>query len=78
MQLGMIGSKNGRQHGSPPDAWRTSVCTVFDLNPDNVKHLTADGATGAGSMEEFVQKMAAKPRAAWVMVPSGEATEKPR
>jgi 6-phosphogluconate dehydrogenase len=49
-------------------------CVVFDLNQDNVKGLTAEGATGAGSMEEFVKKLT-KPRAAWVMVPAGAATE---
>jgi len=47
---------------------------VFDLNPDNVKGLVSEGAAGAGSMEEFVKKLG-KPRAAWVMVPAGAATE---
>jgi 6-phosphogluconate dehydrogenase len=49
-------------------------CVVFDLNPDNVKGLAGEGATGASSMEEFVKKLS-KPRAAWVMVPAGAATE---
>jgi 6-phosphogluconate dehydrogenase len=49
-------------------------CVVFDLNPENVKHLAGEGATGATSMEDFVSKLTA-PRAAWVMVPAGEATE---
>jgi 6-phosphogluconate dehydrogenase len=49
-------------------------CVVFDLNPDNVKALANDGATGASSMEEFVKKLS-KPHAAWVMVPAGAATE---
>src|SRR5262245_19993410 len=50
-------------------------CVVFDLNPDNVKQLANEGATGAGSLEDFVKKLA-KPRAAWVMVPAGPPTEK--
>jgi 6-phosphogluconate dehydrogenase len=49
-------------------------CVVFDLNPENVKGLAGEGATGATSMEEFVQKLN-RPRAAWVMVPAGDATE---
>jgi len=49
-------------------------CVVYDRNPENVKQLTAEGAGGAGSLEELVQKLS-QPRAAWVMVPSGEATE---
>jgi len=49
-------------------------CVAFDLNPENVKHVAADGATGADSMADFVAKLRT-PRAAWVMVPSGEATE---
>jgi 6-phosphogluconate dehydrogenase len=49
-------------------------CVVFDLNPDSVRQLAAEGATGADSMEDFVKKLS-KPRAAWVMVPAGGATE---
>jgi 6-phosphogluconate dehydrogenase len=49
-------------------------CVVFDLNPDNVKHLVSEGAVGASSMEDFVNKLTV-PRAAWVMVPAGAATE---
>jgi 6-phosphogluconate dehydrogenase len=49
-------------------------CTVFDLSADNVRELTNEGAVGAESLADFVNKMAA-PRAIWVMVPSGSATE---
>jgi 6-phosphogluconate dehydrogenase len=48
---------------------------VFDFNPDAVAKLVAEGATGATSIEDFVQKLEA-PRTAWIMVPAGEATEK--
>ena len=49
-------------------------CTVFDLNADNVKKLVGEGAGGAGSLEDLVKKLP-KPRAVWVMVPSGKPTE---
>jgi 6-phosphogluconate dehydrogenase len=50
-------------------------CVVYDVSADAVKALVDEGATGAGSLEEFVQKLNV-PRAAWVMVPAGELTEK--
>jgi len=49
-------------------------CTVFDLNPENVRQLVGEGAAGASSMEDFVKPLS-RPRAAWVMVPAGNATE---
>src|SRR5262249_16064112 len=49
-------------------------CVVFDLNVENVKALASEGAKGTSSLEEFVRSLQA-PRAAWVMVPPGPATE---
>jgi len=48
---------------------------VSDLSPDAVKALAGEGATGSTSLDDLVSKLTA-PRAAWVMVPSGDATEK--
>ena len=75
MQLGMIGLgrmganmvRRLMRHGHE--------CFVFDLNAESVKQLESEGATGAGRIEELVQKMQ-KPRAIWVMVPAGAPTEK--
>jgi 6-phosphogluconate dehydrogenase len=74
MQLGMIGL--GRMGGNMVRRLMRAghQCVVFDLNPDNVKALVAEGATGSSSMEDFAKKLT-KPRAAWVMVPAGAATE---
>ncbi len=74
MQLGMVGL--GRMGGNMVRRLMRHghQCTVFDLNPANVTALAAEGATGAASMEEFVAKLA-KPRAAWIMVPAGAATD---
>ncbi|HEY7255834.1 MAG TPA: decarboxylating 6-phosphogluconate dehydrogenase [Solirubrobacterales bacterium] len=50
-------------------------CVVFDINPDAVSKLAGEGADGAGSLQELASSLSA-PRAVWVMVPSGEITEK--
>jgi 6-phosphogluconate dehydrogenase len=50
-------------------------CVGYDIHADAVKALEADGALGAASLEEFAAKLA-KPRAAWVMVPAGNITDK--
>jgi 6-phosphogluconate dehydrogenase len=49
-------------------------CTVFDLSAENVQKLVGEGAAGATSLQDLVQKLP-KPRAVWVMVPAGKATE---
>ena len=50
-------------------------CVGYDVSADAVKALEADGAAGAGSLEEFAAKLE-KPRTAWVMVPAGQITDK--
>jgi len=49
------------------------ACVVFDVNADAVKELEKEGATGATSLSDFAEKLSV-PRAAWVMVPSGQIT----
>jgi len=48
---------------------------VSDLSPDAVKGLVGEGATGSASLDEFVGELKT-PRAAWIMVPAGDPTEK--
>lgn len=74
MQLGMVGL--GRMGANMTRRLMRGghQCVVYDRNPDNVKALEAEGAVGAGSLTELTAKLNA-PRAAWVMVPSGDATE---
>jgi 6-phosphogluconate dehydrogenase len=50
-------------------------CVAWDLSADNVKAIAAEGAIGAASIDDLVAKLN-KPRAVWIMVPSGDATEK--
>ncbi|WP_435018755.1 phosphogluconate dehydrogenase (NAD(+)-dependent, decarboxylating) [Tundrisphaera sp. TA3] len=74
MQLGMIGL--GRMGGNMVRRLMKAGhdCVVFDHNQESVKALEAEGAVGATSLEDFASKLA-RPRAAWVMVPSGNPTE---
>ncbi|MBC7729937.1 MAG: NADP-dependent phosphogluconate dehydrogenase, partial [Microbacteriaceae bacterium] len=69
MQLGMIGL--GRMGASMVRRLlsRDHACVVHDVNPPAVASLVADGAVGAASLVELVQKMSA-PRAVWLMVPA--------
>jgi len=75
MQLGMIGL--GRMGGNMVRRLMRGghECFVFDLNVENVKQMESEGATGARTIEDLVEKMQ-KPRAVWIMVPAGEPTEK--
>jgi 6-phosphogluconate dehydrogenase len=75
MQLGMIGL--GRMGANMVRRLMRGghECVVWDMTPDSVKKLAGEGATGADSLEDFVAKLT-KPRAIWIMVPAGEATEK--
>jgi 6-phosphogluconate dehydrogenase len=47
---------------------------AYDRAPDIVKEAGREGATGSGSLKDLVGQLNA-PRAVWVMVPAGEATE---
>jgi 6-phosphogluconate dehydrogenase len=49
-------------------------CVVYDLNPESVHALVAEGATPADTLDAFVAALE-PPRAAWVMVPAGNPTE---
>ncbi len=69
MQLGMIGL--GRMGSNlvrrlMRDGHR---CVVYDMNAEAVKNLAGEGATGAASLADFVEKLE-KPRAVWLMLPA--------
>ena len=44
-------------------------CVVLDMNADAVSGLAKEGATGATSLSDFVDKLE-KPRAIWLMLPA--------
>ena len=74
MQLGMIGL--GRMGANMVRRLMRAghECVVFDHTPAHVAAMVKEGATGASSLDDFVAKLRT-PRAAWVMVPSGNATD---
>ncbi|MEX1119225.1 MAG: decarboxylating 6-phosphogluconate dehydrogenase [Terrimicrobiaceae bacterium] len=69
MQLGMIGLGRMGANMVRRLMKQGHECVVFDANPKAVEGLVAEGAIGASSTEDFVQKLK-KPRNAWVMVPA--------
>jgi 6-phosphogluconate dehydrogenase len=47
---------------------------VFNRTPEKTTEIAGEGATPSYSIAELVSKLA-KPRAVWIMVPAGDATE---
>ena len=74
MQLGMIGL--GRMGANIVRRLMRDghSCVVYDVSPDAVAALVAEGATGSSSLDDFVARLDV-PRRAWIMVPAGEITE---
>ena len=75
MQLGMVGL--GRMGANLVRRLMRDghTCVVFDLDPEAVQALVKEGAIGADSLADLVEKLT-EPRTAWVMVPAGEITDK--
>lgn len=74
MELGMVGL--GRMGANMTTRLLRAEHRVVatDMKPEAVAEAVKDGAEGAASLDELVQKLSA-PKAVWVMVPSGKATE---
>ena len=74
MEIGMVGlGKMGANMTKRLLDSRHKVL-VFDRNEESVQIVVDDGAVGTKSLEELVQELSV-PRAVWVMVPAGEATD---
>jgi 6-phosphogluconate dehydrogenase len=74
MQLGMVGLGKMGANMTTRLVRGGHQVIAFDRSPDAVKASVANGAGGAGSLEELVKQLSA-PRAVWVMVPAGDPTE---
>ena len=69
MQIGMIGL--GRMGAGMVRRLMAGghQCVVYDRSPEAVATLASEGAIGASSLEDFVDKLQ-EPRAVWLMVPA--------
>jgi 6-phosphogluconate dehydrogenase len=74
MQLGMIGL--GRMGANIVRRLMRAEheCVVFDRDPAPGARLAEEGAEAASDLADFVRALE-PPRAVWIMVPAGEATE---
>src|SRR2546422_11652383 len=74
MQIGMIGL--GRMGANMTRRLNNGghQCVVFDRNRESVDALAREGPMAAYALEEVVEKLGT-PRAVWIMLPSGAATE---
>ena len=75
MELGMIGL--GRMGGNMVQRLLQGGHRVvaYDVRPDAVREVEGQGAVGATSLAELATQLT-PPRAAWVMTPAGEVTER--
>ncbi len=74
MQIGLVGLGRMGANMSRRLMNDGHTCVVTDLNAAAVATLSKEGATGAPSLQALVAALA-PPRAVWLMVPAGEATE---
>jgi len=74
MQLGMIGLGRMGANMTRRLMKGSHECVVYDQKKENVQALAKEGAIGASSLEDLVQKLS-PPRAVWIMLPSGAPVE---
>lgn len=74
MQLGMIGLGRMGANMTTRLLRGKHEVVVYDQNPDAVRAAAAGGAVGSSSLAELVSKLS-RPRAVWIMVPSGKPTD---
>ena len=74
MQVGLVGL--GRMGGNMSRRLLAGghEVVVWDRSADAVQTLARNGATGSSSLSDLVSRLA-PPRAIWLMVPAGDATE---
>jgi 6-phosphogluconate dehydrogenase len=75
MQLGMVGLGKMGANMTRRLMRGKHQLVVSDLSADNVRKLAGEGAVASSSLDDMVAKLK-PPRAAWLMVPAGDPTEK--
>ncbi len=74
MELGLIGLGRMGANMARRLIRAKHRCVVYNQSPEPVKQLSAEGAVGATSLADLAAKLS-RPRAVWLMVPAGAATE---
>src|SRR6266446_335597 len=74
MQIGMVGLGRMGANMVRRLMQHQHECVVYDRSSANVEAMEKEGATGAATLTDLVNKLAV-PKAIWLMVPAGEATE---
>ncbi len=69
MQIGMIGLGRMGSNMVQRLMRKGHKCVVYDRHADAVKALLSQGAVGADSLEDFIERLT-KPRAVWLMLPA--------
>jgi 6-phosphogluconate dehydrogenase len=74
MEIGMVGL--GRMGGNMVRRLLRGGlrCVVFDVQAERREELRTEGAEAAASLDDFAELLS-PPRAVWIMVPAGDATE---
>jgi 6-phosphogluconate dehydrogenase len=75
MQLGLVGLGRMGANIARRLMRAQHECVVFDRDPAPGIALTAEGASNAPDLAALVAKLTA-PRTVWIMLPSGEITER--
>jgi 6-phosphogluconate dehydrogenase len=74
MQIGMVGLGRMGANMTARLVRGGHEVVAFDVNPEAVAKASGNGAAGASSLKELVEKVAT-PRAIWLMLPAGEITQ---
>ena len=75
MQIGVVGLGRMGANISRRLMKAGHSCVVWDANAATVQALGKEGAQGVGGLADVVKALTGKPRAVWVMLPSGRITE---
>jgi 6-phosphogluconate dehydrogenase len=75
MQIGLIGLGKMGGNMSRRIMKAGHDCVVYDRTAEAREALAKDGATAATSVADLVEKLKSEPRAVWLMLPEGEATD---
>ena len=75
MQIGMVGLGKMGNYMTQRLIKGGHQVVAFDRDPQAVQRTVADGATGASSLKDMIDKLSDATKVVWVMVPAGAPTD---